>query len=449
MSYWTKRRKINAQVDDHLRNIESNAHRNAYEGFDCSALPEALPHQHISGENKNVDEPLHVLNITDSNEDDSAGIDEGNFEMYCAQYEESDDESVTENEQSCKENDRDTNIVLLNSLTHWATKQQITQSALKELLVILRQYHPLLPLDPRTLLKVKTKVHDIKAIGEGSYYHFGIANGIRRQLLSCRNIRENDTIGLQINVDGLPLFKSSNTQFWPILGLICGTEKTKPFVIGLFSGPSKPASVEEFFSDFIQEMSELKETGLIYNEQVYKISISSFICDAPARSYIKCIKGHSGYSGCDKCTQHGVYENKMTFPETEAPLRTDIAFNEMEDEDHHNASTPLTQLGIGMVSRFPLDYMHLVCLGVTKKLIWLWLKGPLTTRIGSNTKNLISEILLSLSAYIPQEFVRKPRSLDEVERWKATEFRMFLFYTGMVALSGKVHKEIYQNFICS
>ena len=59
----------------------------------------------------------------------------------------------------------------------------------------------------------------------------------------------------------------------------------------------------------------------------------------------------------------------------------------------------------------------------------------------------ISESLLSLCSYIPHEFDRKPRSLAELDRWKATEFRLLLLYTGPVVLKGKLPKEMYDNFM--
>jgi len=45
------------------------------------------------------------------------------------------------------------------------------------------------------------------------------------------------------------------------------------------------------------------------------------------------------------------------------------------------------------------------------------------------------------------EFARKPRSLLEWQRWKATEFRQFLLYTGPVALLAKLPDVVYNNFM--
>ena len=48
---------------------------------------------------------------------------------------------------------------------------------------------------------------------------------------------------------------------------------------------------------------------------------------------------------------------------------------------------------------------------------------------------------------MPSEFARQPRSLQELDRWKATEFRQFLLYTGPVVLKGIVSKELFQHFL--
>lgn len=112
-----------------------------------------------------------------------------------------------------------------------------------------------------------------------------------------------------------------------------------------------------------------------------------------------------------------------------APLRTDSSFRRKSDPDHHRGDSPIDQFGIGMVTQFVLDPMHLVSLGVVRLLIHLWLKGPIPRRVGSRAKSIISGHLVNFSPYIPREFARKGRSLNEVDRWKATEFNTFLLYT--------------------
>lgn len=137
----------------------------------------------------------------------------------------------------------------------------------------------------------------------------------------------------------------------------------------------------------------------------------------------------------------------MTFPETNAPLRTDQSFSQQHDDGHHLGVSPLSRTSIGMVSQIPLDYMHVVCLGVMKRLHLLWIKGPLRCRLGSHEVHQISASLVALKHNIPSEFARKLRSLAEIKRWKATEFRQFLLYTELVALHDTVHPNIYQNFL--
>lgn len=59
-------------------------------------------------------------------------------------------------------------------------------------------------------------------------------------------------------------------------------------------------------------------------------------------------------------------------------------------EEHHVGSTIsiLSDLpGIDIVNTFAFDYIHLVCLGIMKKLIQLWIhKGPLNVRIPNSVQ---------------------------------------------------------------
>ncbi|XP_070179237.1 uncharacterized protein [Littorina saxatilis] len=102
-----------------------------------------------------------------------------------------------------------------------------------------------------------------------------------------------------------------------------------------------------------------------------------------------------------------------------------------------------------MVTQFPLDYMHLICLGVMRRLIWLWTKSPLekNIRLSAMSVQRLSDSLLQLKSHVPSEFARKCRPVSEIDRWKATEFRQFLLYCGPVVLKGILPVALYSNFL--
>lgn len=227
-----------------------------------------------------------------------------------------------------------------------------------------------MPKDARTVLRTQGQIITKKMEG-GEYYHFGLTNGLMSRLKSLTLPANLNTLKLQFNIDGLPLFRSSRLQFWPILAMVDVDYTRSPFLVGLFCGLSKPKSASEFLGPFIEDLKAILEWGLIYNGQQLMAKVCSFICDAPARAFIKNTKGHNGYSGCDKCIQVGEWQGKMTFPHINAKLRADADFASMIDEDHHLSRTPSPLVSVvKMVTMFPLDYMHLCCLGVTRKMLY-------------------------------------------------------------------------------
>jgi len=109
--------------------------------------------------------------------------------------------------------------------------------------------------------------------------------------------------------------------------------------------------------------------------------------------------------------------------------RTHQSYVNFIDDDYHKSKTlsVLNELpAFDSVKQFSLDYMHLVCLGVMKKLMLLWIqKGPLHVRLNSRKVNELSSSFISMNLGITSDFTRKSRSTNEIHRWKATEFRFF------------------------
>jgi hypothetical protein len=100
-----------------------------------------------------------------------------------------------------------------------------------------------------------------------------------------------------------------------------------------------------------------------------------------------------------------------------------------------------------MINDFPVDYMHQVNLGVTKRLLLAWICGPLSGRLDSVKIATISSKLSDIRNSMPKDFARRPRSLEYVRLWKATEFRQFLLYTGPIVLKDILDKDKYIHFL--
>ena len=237
------------------------------------------------------------------------------------------------------------------------------RDATNELLEILNEHGHNLPKDSRTLLKTPRHLTTQTKCG-GQYIYFGIEVGIA-QILSSRYsaVANLTTIDLIVNIDGLPLFNqlvSSSGQFWV-----------------LFYGNSKPSSVEEYLQDFIEEVNRLNDAGITHEEKHYKFRVKCFCCDAPARCFLKCIIGHTVYFACERCMVEGTWSGRVVFnlDSNEVP-RTDECFSSCSYEKHQKKPSPLLSCNVSCVKQFSLDYMHMVCLGVTKRILHYLKKGP-------------------------------------------------------------------------
>lgn len=261
-------------------------------------------------------------------------------------------------------------------LWRWAIQRKITLMALTELLQILRLYvNEPIPIDARTLLKTPSSV-EIENLYPGKFWQSGIRDNL---LLLCKHKKCPSALKLMISIDGVKPYKSSLEEFWPIQCAVDGVDM-EPFFVRIWYGKGKPP-LEEFLRPFVDELLLLLKEGLICVEtgKEFTIEVFLFVCDAPARAYLKCIKGHSGYFSCERCTVEGDYlSDHVCLVETDAPLRTDFSFRSREQSEHHWSTSPLEELPIDMVSIFSLDYLHLILLGVMKTLITIWTKGAAT-----------------------------------------------------------------------
>jgi hypothetical protein len=88
-------------------------------------------------------------------------------------------------------------------LAHVAVKYNLPDGAVKEKGQIMRDLGAEVPVDPRTILKRSRSRPDSE-----EFHHFGLVNGLSQKL--TRGISSKvSTIQIMINIDGIPLWKSS------------------------------------------------------------------------------------------------------------------------------------------------------------------------------------------------------------------------------------------------
>jgi hypothetical protein len=240
----------------------------------------------------NTKEPFSAIPQADSDFDETIPhqaerdelVSEADFESDC-EYRSPD----------CSDEEEEVQEDLKYLLAHWAVKNNVSQSAVSDLLAVLKTHECFsdYPVDSRTLLKTPRQTA-IKQVSPGQYCHFGLVEGISSALVNCE-LSNRTTLSLQFNVDGLPISKSSGKQFWPILCNI-NTFNPQPFPVGIYYGEKNPNNVGEYLETFIDELHDAVSNGIIYNGEKLGIKIQAFICDTPARAFIKSTKCHGGYA---------------------------------------------------------------------------------------------------------------------------------------------------------
>jgi len=166
---------------------------------------------------------------------------------------------------------------LVDSLKNIISKYHVSHNFVNELLLILRQEGLDLPKDARVLLntpKHQTIIH----INPVSYIHLGIKTmmfPILKTFISdfCNTY----IIKLSLNIDGLPISKSSKACFWPILISIINNTKLYKLIIpiGIYHDKyKKPDCISEFLNPFVTEMNDLITNGFYINKQKFTFEIS-------------------------------------------------------------------------------------------------------------------------------------------------------------------------------
>ena len=358
-----------------------------------------------------------------------------------------DDDPPTENE------------TLLNDLRHWhLSSPSNTSSSTTSLLKILRK-HPGLSFLPSDVRSVKSmrKVVTIP-MEPGHYYHFGLRFALHRLLDRYPAHSLPSTLSLAANMDGLPLSKSSRSELWGILCRCINLRNSQVFVVGMYHGETKPKDPNLYLREFVEEALIVLSEGICIKSKKITVVLSLFACDTPALAFILLVAYQTAYYSCLQCTTKGHYyrinrarAGRVTFPQLNAPLRSDESFRNQSQAKHHRGRSILERLGIDKNRAFPNDPFHLFFLGATRQmLVNLLIRCPNQgVKMQQFDIDKLDDRLLSLkrSNVIPVDFPRTPRSVKELGRWKGSELKQFAKYTSVVLLRGLVSPVIYDHFL--
>lgn len=143
--------------------------------------------------------------------------------QYQLNSENSDERNETESVSEALNNDMQIERFepLKDQLKSWSIQNQVSMRSINSLLKILRSNgHIELPNDYRTLLSTPRQI-ELQNFGDAKYWYHGITKWL---VIVFSKLNRHLKIKLIINVDGLPIFNSSQYQFWPILVSVDGEQ---------------------------------------------------------------------------------------------------------------------------------------------------------------------------------------------------------------------------------
>lgn len=258
-------------------------------------------------------------------------------------------------------------------------------------------------------------------------------------------------LSIMIHTDGMPLYKSKNVSAWPILGAVI---ELPPYVrnrddnillFGLWIGKKKP-DFTVVFQRLGEQLSTLKTVGVrVKDGSMVKIFFPMLMGDMPALSAMVSFVDPHAFYACMFCEIKGVYNHQghcIFYPfDEDTNLRSGENFHKCSQlaAEMKNRNCREKTIGLKGMSAFEnildvplphcvvIDAMHTIFLCHSKKLL-----NRLFSLLSKADQLKISEKLRSINFI--HDILRRPRSLSNIHKWKASEVRVFVMYIGLPTL---------------
>lgn len=359
---------------------------------------------------------------------------------------------------------------LRQQLINFAQKHNPKPEMFEDLLNIMKTNGLRIPRSPESFFDKK---FDVIKLSFGSYLNIGIERGIKNyyrpsfikkpmalvtssdDLLETAQSAEILLLDIAVYIVKSSICKGLTVpQCMIIFGRINCHVFDDPFVIGIYYGSFPTPSIgNEILKLFVTEMESLQTREIVIGGNLaFQVKINAVVCDPISNSLLTCTSLPNSLFGCSKCNQKAnleIDEGYTSFPSTMtlATLRSDDDFKYLLHNEHHVDQPLLAQLDLGLISQFVLDYKIIVCKGVMKHMMNQWMRGRLDYRLNKETQQKISRDLILMTGSCPREFVKRPRSLDEVSSWDGSDWNEFLLYYSPIAMKSRMPQRYYVHFL--
>ena len=244
--------------------------------------------------------------------------------------------------------------------------------------------------------------------------------------------------------DGISIFEKSNLSIWPIYMVFNDIPYSFRYkleniaIVGIYFGNVKPNMQILFQKAFTPYLSYLNNF-YSYKNISFRYIFKYLVCDKPAKSMCLNFQSHNASFFCPLCTATSKVEFIENIRHCYIPLS--VMFNS-ERRTHSGflalaysaECTKLPDYGVkglcflanintfDAISSNVIDYMHSICLGVIKRSIELILKKADVRSKFLKLKDFVN--LIKIPSFVPVHCI----DLLCMAKWKAKDFRFFLFY---------------------
>lgn len=286
-----------------------------------------------------------------------------------------------------------------------------------------------------------------------------------------RLIHRNDQLGNEwnlsytFNTDGCQSSYNSKITVWPIYLMIHELpdhiRKKSMVLAGLWVAKTEPI-MNVFLQPFVDQANKLSSEGLkwMYNgvEKSSKLFALGCCVDSVARCGILNMKRFNGTDGCTYCEHPTeLIEGVRKYPmQVEVPIaRTDESIKQQMHQAYQNNEAQVGVWGpsalmnlnyFDLVDGMVLDFMHSCLLGVTELYTNIIFSNASHKEyyVGSPAKmHIINKRLLSIKP--PTCIGKIPRSINERNMWKASEWLNWLIFYSLICLRGVLPQKYYNN----